>query len=448
MRGVDFAVAARRAVRAARAERRRQDHHHQDAHHPAAADVGVGPGARARRGDDAREVRRRVGYVFGGDRGLYERLSGLDNLRYFAELYARARARAARADRRAARAGRADRPGEGAGRGLLARHAAAAAHRPRPAAPARGAVPRRAVASASTRSVPASCGRPSPALVEQGTTVLLTTHYMFEADELCDRIAVIAGGRIVATGTPGRAQGAGARTARSSRSRCSATPSRPGAWPRALPGRAVGDRRGQRPRPAAHRPRRARGRGGAGRAGLPGRLPIGRVSTREPTLEDAYVELVKRRMRTVRVIGDRLVAAAEDAQPVGLRRRARRAVAAVLRHHRLPDVRRRRGRRGAAVRRRRRQRHGHLVVGQHVGQQRAAAGARRAPWSCSSPRRCGCRWCCCRSPLRWRPSALYSMVATLLWGRFVFGIDIPSTHPLLFGSPCWRPSWRSGWSGS
>src|SRR5947207_11574470 len=36
---------------------------------------------------DAREVRKRIGYVFGGDRGLYERLPGLDNLRYFAELY-------------------------------------------------------------------------------------------------------------------------------------------------------------------------------------------------------------------------------------------------------------------------------------------------------------------------------------------------------------------------
>ncbi len=36
---------------------------------------------------DAREVRRHIGYVFGGDRGLYERLSALDNLRYFAELY-------------------------------------------------------------------------------------------------------------------------------------------------------------------------------------------------------------------------------------------------------------------------------------------------------------------------------------------------------------------------
>src|SRR5213595_1307251 len=36
---------------------------------------------------DARKVRERIGYVFGGDRGLYERLPGLDNLRYFAELY-------------------------------------------------------------------------------------------------------------------------------------------------------------------------------------------------------------------------------------------------------------------------------------------------------------------------------------------------------------------------
>src|SRR3954451_7964302 len=37
---------------------------------------------------------------------------------------------------------------------------------------------------------------------ERGTTVFLTTHYLDEADALCDRILVIDSGRIVATGTP------------------------------------------------------------------------------------------------------------------------------------------------------------------------------------------------------------------------------------------------------
>ncbi len=37
---------------------------------------------------------------------------------------------------------------------------------------------------------------------ERGTTVFLTTHYLDEADALCDRILVIDSGRIVAAGTP------------------------------------------------------------------------------------------------------------------------------------------------------------------------------------------------------------------------------------------------------
>jgi len=35
-----------------------------------------------------------------------------------------------------------------------------------------------------------------------GRTVLLTTHYMAEADELCERIAIVDHGRILAIGTP------------------------------------------------------------------------------------------------------------------------------------------------------------------------------------------------------------------------------------------------------
>jgi ABC-2 type transport system ATP-binding protein len=37
---------------------------------------------------------------------------------------------------------------------------------------------------------------------EDGVTVLLTTHDMDESELLCDRIGFIAGGRLVAEGTP------------------------------------------------------------------------------------------------------------------------------------------------------------------------------------------------------------------------------------------------------
>jgi ABC-2 type transport system ATP-binding protein len=37
---------------------------------------------------------------------------------------------------------------------------------------------------------------------QPGRTVLLTTHYMAEADEMCDRIAIVDHGRILAQGTP------------------------------------------------------------------------------------------------------------------------------------------------------------------------------------------------------------------------------------------------------
>jgi ABC-2 type transport system ATP-binding protein len=45
------------------------------------------------------------------------------------------------------------------------------------------------------------------ALRDAGTTILLTTHYMEEAQELADRVAVMASGRIVAEGPPSRIGG-------------------------------------------------------------------------------------------------------------------------------------------------------------------------------------------------------------------------------------------------
>jgi ABC-2 type transport system ATP-binding protein len=150
---------------------------------------------------DARAVRERIGYVFGGDRGLYERLSALDNLRYFAELYGLApatqKARIGYLLELVGLAGREKERVEGYSRGMRQRlHIARGLLHDPPVIfldePTIGLDP---VGARELRTTIAS-------LTESGKTVLLTTHYMFEADSLCDRVAVISKGRIVAEGTP------------------------------------------------------------------------------------------------------------------------------------------------------------------------------------------------------------------------------------------------------
>jgi ABC-2 type transport system ATP-binding protein len=148
-----------------------------------------------------REVRRHIGYVFGGDRGLYERLNALDNLRYFAELCGvpprEQRQRIGALLELVGLAGRERERVEGFSRGMRQRlHIARGLlHDPEVLfldEPTIGIDP---VGARELRATIA-------ALRDQGKTILLTTHYMFEADELCDRIAVIRDGRIVAEGTP------------------------------------------------------------------------------------------------------------------------------------------------------------------------------------------------------------------------------------------------------
>src|SRR4051812_9854072 len=156
--------------------------------------------------ENAQEVRERIGYVFGGDRGLYERLSALDNLRYFAELYGvPAREQKGRIGEVLDMVGLTGREGErveGYSRGMRQRlHIARGLIHDPPVMfldePTIGVDP------VGARDLRATIAQ----LVEAGKTVLLTTHYMFEADQLCDRIAVITRGEIVAEGTPAELKG-------------------------------------------------------------------------------------------------------------------------------------------------------------------------------------------------------------------------------------------------
>jgi len=141
--------------------------------------------------------------VFGGERGVYERLSGYDNLRYFAELYGvPPKIQKQRIDELlelVGLMGREHERTEGYSRGMKQRlHVARGLlHDPEVLfldEPTIGLDP---VGARELRSTIAT-------LTAAGKTILLTTHYMFEADALCDRIAVISQGNIVAEGTPGQ----------------------------------------------------------------------------------------------------------------------------------------------------------------------------------------------------------------------------------------------------
>ncbi|HEV8050230.1 MAG TPA: ABC transporter ATP-binding protein, partial [Thermoplasmata archaeon] len=148
----------------------------------------------------AAELRPRIGLVLGGERGLYNRISARENLRYFADIYGvDVHHRDRRIQEVLDRVGlteSADRRVEEYSRGMKQKlHLARGIlHGPEVLfldEPTIGLDPKSA---RETRKLIRS-------LVADGVTIFLTTHYMFEAEELCQRIAVLSRGRIVARDT-------------------------------------------------------------------------------------------------------------------------------------------------------------------------------------------------------------------------------------------------------
>jgi ABC-2 type transport system ATP-binding protein len=150
---------------------------------------------------DAASVRPLIGIVFGGERGLYWRLSGRQNLEYWGALYKLSRAEIAeRSERLLARVGLSDRADERVetySRGMKQRlHLA------------RGLIGDAKVLflDEPTTGMDPLAAREFRALISElrgeGRTILLATHDMAEAEALCDRVTLIDRGTILATESP------------------------------------------------------------------------------------------------------------------------------------------------------------------------------------------------------------------------------------------------------
>ncbi|MEV4413253.1 ABC transporter ATP-binding protein [Catellatospora sp. NPDC049609] len=150
---------------------------------------------------DAREIRRRINMIAGGERMTYARLTGRENLWYFGQLYDVPRARLkARIGELLALVGlehAADQRVEQYSKGMRQRLSIA-----------RGLInePAYLLLDEPTLGLDAPIARDLRAVVAElargGVGVLLTSHYLAEVEQLCARVHVIAAGRLVAQGTP------------------------------------------------------------------------------------------------------------------------------------------------------------------------------------------------------------------------------------------------------
>lgn len=239
---------------------------------------------------EAAALRSRIGIIFGGERGLYWRLSGRDNVQYFADLYkvspSDARERVPKLLEMVGLADRADERVENYSRGMKQRlHIA------------RGLVndPQLIFMDEPTLGLDPVAAREMRDVIRNlqaaGRTIFLTSHYMFEMEVLCDRVAVLNKGECLLIDTPSALKRlvadlevveitvSGVREQTADRLR-----SHPQVDSVAV------DTRGQTQVIHVHAP------GGSTRVqeflDLLGETQVLKVVTREPTLEDAYVKLV------------------------------------------------------------------------------------------------------------------------------------------------------------
>jgi ABC-2 type transport system ATP-binding protein len=146
-------------------------------------------------------VRQSLGAVLTGERSIYWKLTGRENLEYFAALYhippAIARQRVADLLERLGLANRADELVERYSSGMKQRIAIAKALL---------ASPPVLLLDEPTIGLDPQSARNLRELISEikceGRTILLTTHYMEEADQLCDRVGIIDLGRIITLDTP------------------------------------------------------------------------------------------------------------------------------------------------------------------------------------------------------------------------------------------------------
>lgn len=146
-------------------------------------------------------LRPRINFILGGERNLYWRLTAYDNLAYFADLYKIPReVQKKRLPALLKLVGLeevAHRRVETFSKGMKQRLQIA-----------RGLLNEPEILFLDEPSIgldPVSARKLREIIMElknTGTTILLTTHYMFEADDLCDRIAFIKNGRLIAVDTP------------------------------------------------------------------------------------------------------------------------------------------------------------------------------------------------------------------------------------------------------